>query len=510
MRRLTCLLFGLDLLAVLGLVRPLRLSSHYPGETLALFDIIGHTRSATIHYTWLIAAMFAVFLASYLLAGTISGRRATILVFGGAALLALSFLLMYPATNSDLFHYVMESRVLWVHHSNPFTVAPNAYPNDLFYSSVGPDGYQWINVIWENLPSPYGPVWILLTGIPLLLGHGDPIPTFFAFKLLAVTFYFAAAVAIFLSVRFLRPGREWSATVLWSWNPLVLMYVAGNGANDVIMMGLALLAVYFGMRARWRAAFPFLALATLVKFVCALLIPVFILYAVLTTPRERWRELVESLVVSAFIGLVLYAPFWRGSLTFTTLRNQASQFTDSPPALLLQMLEKVTSATRAEVITKSIALMLFAVAFALIVRMLWNRRGRSHPDDLAGAAFAVMCAYLMLSVFWFQPWYLLWLISLGAMTVGVRSRLTLLFSASGLLTHTATGIAAIKGWYYIDPPMEVAVVVLMVFVAPAVYIAATIAWRSPPGRSLRRRLGRGRADRGTYAGNRGGAPLVGS
>ncbi len=503
-----CLLFGLDLLAIFGLLRPLRLSSHYPGETLALFDIIGHTRSATIHYTLLITAMLSIFLACYLSAGRISGRRATLLVFGGAALLALSFLLMYPATNSDLFHYVMESRILWIHHSNPFTVAPNAYPNDLFYSSVGPDGYQWINVIWDNLPSPYGPVWIILTGVPLLIGHNDPISTFIAFKLLAIAFYFLAAAAIFMSVRFLRPGREWGATVLWAWNPLVLMYAAGNGANDVIMMSLALMAVYFGMRSRWRAAFPFLAMATLVKFVCALLIPVFILYAVLTTPRERWRELVESLGVSALFGLVLYAPFWRGKLTFTTLRNQASQFTDSPPALLLQMLNKVTTANRAEVITKSVALTLFALAFAFIARGLWSRRKYSHPDDLAGAAFAVMCAYLMLSVFWFQPWYLLWLISLGAMTVGVRVRLTLLFSATGLLTHTATSIAAIRGWYYIDPPMEVAIVVLMVFVAPAIYIASTIAWRSPPGRTLRRQIGSAIRERRTFSNHRDRVPLI--
>src|SRR5947209_11275370 len=50
----------------------------------------------------------------------------------------------------------------------------------------------------------------------------------------------------------------------------------------------------------------------------------------------------------------------------------------------------------------SIALMLFALVYALIVRGLWRRRRSNHHDDLAGTAFAVMCAYLMLSVFWFQ------------------------------------------------------------------------------------------------------------
>jgi len=129
------------------------------------------------------------------------------------------------------------------------------------------------------------------------------------------------------------------------------MYVAGNGGNDVIMMGFALLAVYFGLQGRWRLSFPMLALASLVKFVCVLLVPIFLLYALLVLPRNRWRTLVEPLTVSTFLALALYLPFWRGQVTFSTLRYQASQFTDSPPAFLLRLLFEATPA-HAEVLTK--------------------------------------------------------------------------------------------------------------------------------------------------------------
>ncbi|MHB8574374.1 MAG: glycosyltransferase family 39 protein, partial [Dehalococcoidia bacterium] len=485
LRRLIGLLLALDLLALFGLVRPLRLASHYPGPLYSLFEFIGHSRSATIHYTLLTTAMIALFMAAYLVSRDLSGRRITFIVFGGAGLLALTYLMLYPATSSDLFHYVMEARILWVHHDNPFTQAPGLYQSDpFFFDRLGNP-----QIYWQDIPSPYGPVWILLTAFPLLIGHGDPIWTFIAFKLLAIVFYFVAAVAIFYSVRMLRPGREWGATLLWTWNPLVLMYVAGNGANDVIMMGFALCAVYFGLRNRWRAAFPLLALATLVKFVCVLLVPAFILYALLTTPRERWRSLIEPLGISAVLALILYAPFWRGQVTFSTLRYQASQFTDSPSALLLNMLSGVTRSGNAEVITKSLGFAAFAIAYIYIARRLYLRRAVLSPDDLAGTAFAVMFAYLMLAVFWFQPWYLLWLISLGALTVGVRARLTLLFSMTGLFTHTATSIAALRGWYYIDPWKEIAIVVCTVFLLPALYITATFIWRSRLGDRMRRRLG---------------------
>ncbi|HEY7293574.1 MAG TPA: hypothetical protein VH916_00980 [Dehalococcoidia bacterium] len=511
MRRLLSLLLLLDLLAIVGFVRPLRFSSHFPGPTYALFDIIGHTYGATWRYTALVAALVALFLAAHALASGMRGPHLTYIVFGGAALLSLTYLLLYPATSSDLFHYVMEGRILWVHHENPFTQPPSFYPNDPFYSVNG-----YLLVVWETLPSPYGPLWAVLTGVPLLLGHGDMLHTYMAFKLLAVAFYFLGAVAIFHTVRFLRPGKEWGATLLFTWNPLVLMYVAGNGANDVIMMGLTLLALYLGVRGRWNTAFPVLALATLVKFVSAVLIPVFVVYAVLTTPRERWRGLVLPLGLSAVIGLLLYAPFWRGQLTFTTLRYQASQFTDSPGALLKTALANVLVIDDAIIVTKVIFFSALTVAYTLVLWSMIKRRTRLTPDDLPSASFAVVCAYLMLAVFWFQPWYLLWLISLGALTVGMRQRVTLLFSFTGLLTHTATSIAAIEGWYYFSPLqpghplLEIGAVLVLVFLAPGLYICGALLVRTRRGHALVARLPWvGARPRTPAVGSPGGAPASG-
>lgn len=518
MRRLLSLLLLLDLLAIVGFVRPLRFSSHFPGPTYALFDIIGHNYGATWRYTALVAALMALFLAAHAVTGELHGRRLTYAVFGGAALLSLTYLLLYPATSSDLFHYVMEGRILWVHHQNPFTVPPSFYgfdqftgkPLDPFYAV---NGYQL--VVWETLPSPYGPLWAILTGIPLLLGHGDLLWTYMAFKLLAVAFYFIGAAAIFHTVRYLRPGKEWTATLLFTWNPLVLLYVAGNGANDVIMMGITLVALYYGVRGRWTAAFPMLALATLVKFVSAMLIPVFVLYAVLSTPRSQWRGLALALGLSALIGLLLYAPFWRGQLTFTTLRYQASQFTDSPGALLKTALANVLTLDDAIIITKVIFFSALAAAYAFVLWGMVKRRARLTPDDLPSASFAVMCAYLMLAVFWFQPWYLLWLISLGALTVGVRLRVTLIFSLTGLLTHTATSIAAIEGWYYFSPEfpghplLEIGSVLVFVFLAPGLYIAGTLLLRTQRGKALVARLPWPGAPRTPAVGTPGGAPASG-
>jgi hypothetical protein len=484
LRRLIGILLALDLLAIFGLVRPLRLTSHYPGEPLGLFDIIGHTPGSAWRFTFLALALVALFVAAYQVALRLPSPQLGQVIVAGSGVLVFTCLFLYPATSNDLFHYVMEARIFWVHHADPFTVAPMAYPNDPFA--------LWI--VWYDLPSPYGPAWIFLTGLPLLLGHGDLIWTLITFKLLAVAFYFLAGFCIYRIVRITRPGHEWPAALLWLWNPLIVMYVAGNGANDAIMMGLTLLSLYLGVRGRWRLAFPLLALATLVKFVSAVLIPIIVLYAVLTTPRQKWRVLIESLAVSAGIGILLYAPFWHGMETLTTLRYQASQFTDSPPALLMNLLSTVWTQGRSEAFTKLVSYTLFACAYLLIARYLFLRRQRLGPDELVIACFAVICAYTMLSVFWFQPWYLIWIISLGALNGGVRAKLTLLFTLAGFMTHTATAIAALKGWYYtngyFDPIREEAIVVAMVYVAPALLVGLTLLQRSTLWPPIARRLDR--------------------
>ncbi|MFN8559339.1 MAG: hypothetical protein U0531_19045 [Dehalococcoidia bacterium] len=66
---------------------------------------------------------------------------------------------MYPPTAVDLFHNQADARTLWVHGANPLIVPPSAhdYP---------------IGISWANQPSPYGPIWNLLTVVPARLA-GD-------------------------------------------------------------------------------------------------------------------------------------------------------------------------------------------------------------------------------------------------------------------------------------------------------------------------------------------------
>lgn len=506
MRRVIALLLTLDALVLVGLVRPLRLAGHFPGIAVSLFNIIGINDGAIARFSLLVVLMVALYIVACRCIDDVLLRWRTLVIIAGAALLAFSFLLLYPATSNDLFHYVMEARILWVHHANPFTVAPDAYvPGNVFGNT--PDPF-FGPTIWANLPSPYGPIWVLLGGIPLLFGHGDPFWTYIGFKLLALAFYGISAVLIFHIVRLLRPGREWRATALFAWNPLVLMYVAGNGANDIIMMSFTLAAIYAAIRKQWAIAFPLLVLATMMKFVSGVLFPLFVVYALLTIPREQWRRFIPIAAVSSGMALLIYAPFWDGTNTFMALKFQANQFTDSVPSLILHWLGSHAGFGAADVIkasygpgyfgtavdphtiivAKTLAYLLFLGAYAYIGWGLYKRRAALHPDDLATAAFSVVFAYLIFAVLWFQPWYLLWLIPLGALTAGVRSRTTLIFTLTGLLTHSATAYAALKGWYVIHETWEVTTVVLTVFGLPALYVGFVLVSRTPQGRRIRQRI----------------------
>lgn len=86
---------------------------------------------------------------------------------------------------------------------------------------------------------------------------------------------------------------------------------------------------------------------------------------------------------------------------------------------------------------------------------------------------------------WFQPWYVTWLVGIGALLVGtpVANRM-IVFTFTAMLVHVVTGFGWRIGWFdYYKPYLRLAAVTL-VFAAPLI---AWLAEREP----LRRQQGTG-------------------
>ena len=212
----------------------------------------------TIIYSLIIVIFFAFYLILlyYFKKKIFAFREFKLIV----ALTALILFFAYPAMVSyDIFNYLATAKVLFLYHENPYLVMPIQFTGDpmlLFMHAA-------------NKTALYGPIWILLTGIPYLSGFGNFLITLFSFKFFTTIFYFLTVVLL------LRMSKNVFLTSLFALNPLIILEVVASGHNDIVMMFFALLSIYFLKERKIILFFTFIFFSILIKFATLFLLPVF-------------------------------------------------------------------------------------------------------------------------------------------------------------------------------------------------------------------------------------------
>lgn len=152
-----------------------------------------------------------------------SVKKIVITIILSCLLLTLSF----PAFTYDLFNYMATAKLTFTYKENPYIVMPIEIPNEpnLAYTRAA------------NKVALYGPVWIVITALPNLLGAGSIWKTILAFKFMNA---FMLCLFSFLIYRFTKSIRN---VIFFAFNPLVLIETMIGGHNDIYMMVLAIIGL---------------------------------------------------------------------------------------------------------------------------------------------------------------------------------------------------------------------------------------------------------------------------
>lgn len=471
------------------------------------------------HYSPLAAVAFVVailllFWCQFLVLNAISRReeRPSRAVQGLAVAFPVVFaailIWMQPVTTTDLYGYIARG-YLYVHlHLNPMTSPAFLLPGDKFVTRPA---------------SPYGPAWLLICALFSLISGENLLLNMLLFKLTGVVCLVLAMWLLYVLAQRLHISRPERVVTFFAWNPLVLFEAIGNGHNDIVMMVCVLAALLLMLHRRARAAFALLVLGALVKYIAALLVPLWLVYelnqlrhrvdqrrlvaapsgratggpgarrqptrlaeqpAVLTrsaptrasgtdgqhdsAPRNRGARAVASLTSSAreallaineverraaleliagafAIGLVLvvgfYMPFWQGIKTFAGVGQQLRPlyYNGSIVQFIVAPFELLVPPSNYAALDKTVRLLFYAIfgVYAWIqTHRLWIAGKRATIQDLITAGAKLVFAALILIAFWFQPWYVVWLLPLAALSDDsfVRSRAAIL-SGGSLLTY---------------------------------------------------------------------------
>ena len=298
-------------------------------------------------------------------------RRVVVIGLVLAAVWSIVFLRLPSGPDDDIHRYVWDGRLQRLGY-NPYLVVPSDP------AVKGLHTPETRNLNNPDLPSPYPP------GAQLFFRAVTAIhESTFAMKVAFVGCEFAIVFVLLDVLRCTSKGAH--LVLVYAWNPLLAIEVAGSGHIDIVGALLLVVSAAALVR-RWRAtAAVALGLAIAVKFLPVVLLPLY-------WKRVRIRDAALAAVV---VGL-LYLPFLdHGRVPIGSLSTyvQSFRFND----LIFATLERVAA-------PQLVAGLAVLVGF---LTAIWMRiKSAAWSSD----AFAWPMAASLLFAPVVYPWYLLWLL----------------------------------------------------------------------------------------------------
>ncbi|SCL37927.1 alpha-1,6-mannosyltransferase [Micromonospora rhizosphaerae] len=409
-----------------------------------------------------------------------------------AGLWLLPLLAAPPVGSRDVYSYVCQGWA-WTEGIDPYRVG------------VAAAGCPWAHAvapIWRDTPAPYGPFFVLLAGLAVVLGGG---------LVGAVALLRALAVAGLLLAALCLPGLARAAGVPTrraAWLalacPLVGVHLVGGPHNDALLLGLLLfgLLVLVRLPGRPRAllvAGVLLGLAVAVKAVAVVVLPFAALAAV--SGRYTVRALLRDAawlaggVVAALLVTSLVTGLGFGWVRGLARSGDSEQWT-SPPTAVGFVVDYAGALVGREPDAVPVARMVALVLLAALLMALWwwawtslrrlndarqrvARLAAARPRvTLTGAGLALAATVLLGPAF--HPWYATWpLAVLAVATVSVRRTVWFVLPcavASFLTLPDGSGLAR-----YTKAPGAIAMTAL-VLVLVVLGARAALAWRARQAR----------------------------
>jgi hypothetical protein len=272
--------------------------------------------------------------------------------------------------------------------------------------------FPWVGKIWDTKVCVYGPT-TLVSAMPATLFGASP---WLALALLRLAWLPPIAGVMELSFRRLSDRPSFHAMV-WC-NPLFM--VEGLGQLHADVLGLAAMAagIVLATSDRARTAWALYAFAVLGKYTFLFTGPWFWLLRA-TGLRQRLSRLAAMAAILLGVGVLFYAPFWRGPATLTEpIRTLGSI---NPGGSIVEVVGDVVQVLRGRGIPSrdaaravmeptwfAVSLVLRVVFFGVAAVQLGRMWRRSDDaDDLALATGALVVASITLASHRFQSWYLM-------------------------------------------------------------------------------------------------------
>lgn len=333
-----------------------------------------------------------------------------------------AFLFSAPTGSRDVYAYALQG-LLYTHGLDPYAVGPAALDS------------PWLPAMsqfWQNSPTPYGPLAVLLSGAAAALSGGQLVVALIWLRL-------SALLGVILTAVYLpRLARTCGADpIAAGWlgaaSPLVFVHLLSAAQHDALTLGLLIAGLHLATRHRgWQSGIA-LGLAAAVKATAIIVVP----FAVLLTVAAltgRWRASRGAAIVTVPAVAIFLAVSVAGDLGLGWLRaapgpHSVIHWMSVPTAfrLVLGGMAGVAGIPHALVtIVPAVRIAAWYVVLPIVLTALWwTVRRTPNPRAIVTATGYALAAAVLLSPLVY-PWYLVAPIAvLAAVTDMHRVRMAL-------------------------------------------------------------------------------------
>lgn len=325
-----------------------------------------------------------------------------------ATALGVLLLCVGPLLSQDVKSYIMYTRVLNIHHANPYYVVADNFPDDPFKKGT----------FWTWNPSPYGPVWIILTSAFTFFAGNSFFLNNFLIRMVPLLGYLGLIWQIGKLDPSIGEERKRYLRFFFAFNPFILVDYVVDGHTDLICIFLLVfsLTTLFNRSNVALSAMLFTS-GVLVKYIPLMVLPIILIYILLK----------ESIVsgfrkVSTYIGCclltatVLFMPFFKGFDIFDMLLKQKFSMgidSNTMPYLYIMLFQKlhifnIQDAFHPPAYVTNILHLLFLASYIGI--FIAYIRSKRLSKDLYMAILSIFVAYFAFAAFQFSAWFFIWIL----------------------------------------------------------------------------------------------------
>ncbi len=326
--------------------------------------------------------------------------------------------------SQDMLTYGLYGHTVALQRLNPYGSLPN--PQDMLQV-----------LVHAKTTTPYGPVWTDISVLLALIAKDSIASTILVFRCLGFFTHIVNVILLWAILTRLKPEMRLWGTLLYAWNPLVLLFGVAQMHQDIVLLCLLLTAILFFQRNSPTIGWVFVLLASLINFLWLPLLPLFFRFMVRQSrimragPRLLWWA--GMLVLSLVVVVLAYAPYWHAigipglvsQLQHTFLQGTAVNSLD---AALIHLALTPSWPTTPHIWS----LLVLSLTGLLLLLGLWL------ADSLELVALFGSWVLLILSTllptYW--PWFLIAPLVLALCSTNSRTiLLTILLSVASLLSY---------------------------------------------------------------------------